>query len=78
MFKGSNLLDLSTWTLPHFCWGIWKERNNRIFRDREELSFVLGENIYRRIKENYEVRKGGDIENYGNKREKEKDRRTKR
>ena len=58
MFKGLDLLDLSTWTLPHFCWGIGKERNNIIFRDREEPTFVLGEKIYRSIKENYEVRKG--------------------
>ena len=78
MFKGLYLLDLCTWTLPHFCRGIWKERNNRIFRDREELAFVLAEKIYRNVKENYQIRKGGDIENGGNKREKEKDRRTNR
>ena len=64
--------------LPHFCWGVWNERNNRIFRDREEPTYVLVEKIYRNIKENYQVRKGGDIENGGNKKEKDKDRRTKR
>ena len=56
MLKCSNLLDFGTWTLTHFFRGIWKERNNRIFRDREELSFILGEKIYRNIKENYQVR----------------------
>ena len=78
MFKGLDLLDLSTWTLPHFCWGVQKERNNRIFRESEEPAYVLGENIYRNIKENYQVRKGGDIENGGNKKEKDKYRRRKR
>ena len=63
--------------MPHFYWGVWKERNNIIFRDKEEPTFVLGEKIYRSIKKNYEVRNGGDIENGGNKRETEKDRRTK-
>lgn len=73
MFKGSDLLDLRTWTLPHFCWGVWKERNNRIFRDREEPAYVLGEKIYRNIKKNYKVRKGGDIKNGGNKKDKDKE-----
>lgn len=30
------------------------------------------------MKENYQIRKGGDIENGGNKKEKDKDKRTKR
>ena len=49
-----------------------------MFRDREEPTFVLGENIYRNIKENYQVRKGGDINNGDKRKEKDKDRRTKR
>lgn len=37
---------------PHVCWGIWKERNNKIFRDREELAKILGRKILKNIKEN--------------------------
>ena len=78
MFNLSILQELSTWILPHYCWSIWKERKNRIFRDREELTLVLGKKIYKNIKENYQVRKGGDIEASGRKMEKEKDRMLKR
>ena len=62
MYKGTNLQPLSTWSLPHFYQGVWKERNNRIFRDREESTFVLADKINSNIKENYQIRKGGDIE----------------
>ena len=40
-------------TLPHLWWGIWKERNNRIFRNKELPGWVLGQNIIRSIKENF-------------------------
>ena len=39
---------------------------------------MLGKKIYNNIKENYQVRKGGDIEVGGKKKEKEKDRMLKR
>ena len=39
---------------------------------------MLGKKIYKNIKENYQVRKGGDIEAGGRKMEKEKDRMLKR
>lgn len=57
---------------------MWKERNNIIFRDREEPGYVLVDKIYSNMKENYQIRKGGDIEDGGKKKEKEKDRRSKR
>ena len=40
-------------TLPHLWWGIWKERNNRIFRDKEMPDWVIGNNIIIAIKENF-------------------------
>ena len=41
----SSHLDLITqliwsWSLLHFCWEIWKERNNQIFRDRRVCRFL--------------------------------------
>ena len=41
-------------TLPHLWWGIWKERNNRIFRNKDFPGWVLGQNIVRAIKEKFE------------------------
>ncbi len=63
---------------PHFCWSIWKERNNQIFRDREEPTLVVGRKIFSNIKENFYVRKGGEFETGGKKKEKVKDRSRKR
>jgi ribonuclease HI len=48
------------WLLPHFCWGIWKERNNRIFREKEEPTVVVERKIHKLLKENYQVSKGDD------------------
>ena len=56
--------------MPHFFWGIWKERNNRTSRNKEEPAKIVGKKIYRMMKENYRLRKGGDIEKGGRKREK--------
>lgn len=28
LFKDTNIQSISNWALPHFYWGIWKERNN--------------------------------------------------
>lgn len=40
-------------TLPHLWWGIWKERNNRIFRNKDFPGWVLSQNIVRSTKENF-------------------------
>ena len=66
--------EISSWFLPHFCWSIWKERNNWIFRDREEPTLVVGRKTFCNIKENFSVRKGGDFEIGGRNKEKVKDR----
>ena len=78
LFKGSVMQEISSWILPHFCWSIWKEINNQIFKDREELALVVGRKIFSNIKENFSVRKGGDFEIEGRKKEKVKDRSRKR
>lgn len=78
MFNGSTLQEFSSWFLPHFCWNIWKERNNQIFRDREELALVVGRKIFSNIKDNFSMRKGGLFEIGGRKKEKVKDRVRKR
>ena len=78
LFNMSVLQEKSSSILPHFCWSIWKERNNRIFRDREELAIVVGRNIYCNIKENYSVRNRGEFEVGGRKNEKAKDRKRNR
>ena len=44
-------------TLPHLWWGIWKERNNRISRNKEVPRWVLGQNIIRAFKENFRSQK---------------------
>ena len=53
-------------------------RRNRIFRDREELALVVGRKTFNNIKENFSVKKGGDFEIGGRKKEKVKDRSRKR
>ena len=78
MLKGSNLQELGSWIMPLFCWGIWKERNNRTFREKEESASIVGKKTYKMMKENYCVRKGGEIEMGGKKWEKEKDGKVKR
>ncbi len=70
--------DHSDWILPHFCWGIWKERNNRIFRDREEPAIILGKKVSKNIKENLQVLKEEEEEEGDRKIAKEKDRNLKR
>lgn len=69
---------ISSWSLPHFYWGIWKERNNNIFKDREAPTFVIANKIVTTMKENFTVRKEGDIEEGGNTIVKKKDRERKR
>lgn len=62
------------WILPHFFWGIWKECNNRIFRDREACEFIIAKNIDGLTSENYAITKGGNIKEGGNNKAKKKDR----
>lgn len=35
VFKGYEINFLWSWVMSHICWGVWKERNNRIFREKE-------------------------------------------
>ena len=68
---------ISSWSLPHFYWGIWIEKNNYIFRDRESPTFVIDDKIEGTMKENFSIRKGGDSEG-GNNIGKKKNRERKR
>ena len=56
LFNGFFLQEISSRILPHFCWSIWKDRNNRIFRDRDELAIVVGRKIFSNIKNGGELR----------------------
>lgn len=47
--------NLWSLTLPMICWGIWKERNNRIFREKKYNTQVVFEKICRAIKENINI-----------------------
>lgn len=58
--KNSDVQFLWKITLPHLWWGIWKERNNRIFRNREVPGWVLGQNIIRAFKENFRSQRNTD------------------
>lgn len=40
-------------SLPHNAWGIWKERNNRVFIDLDTAPFVVVVRIHNAIKENF-------------------------
>ena len=66
------------WTLPHFCWGVWKERNNHIFRDREVPVNVLLDKINGYLRENFLIRKVGLSNKGGMYKDREEDKRTKR
>lgn len=39
--------------LPHVAWDIWKERNNRIFRDKNSYVFFIACRIQNAIKKNF-------------------------
>ena len=51
--KDPDVLFLWKLTLPHLWWGIWKERNNQIFRSKDLPRWVLGQNVIKAIKENF-------------------------
>jgi ribonuclease HI len=78
MLKDMKMHEFSKWMLPHFFWGIWKERNNRIFRDDEVPSKILPDKITKCLVENFSVIKGGNPFDGGNKGNKDKDKRSKR
>ena len=62
------------WILQHFYWGIWKEHNNRIFREREPLEFIIAEKIECLTLENYVITKGKNIEEGGKYKTRKEDR----
>lgn len=76
--KSTDAKNFGAWLLPHFCWGIWKERNNRIFREKKDPTAVVERKIHKLLKENYQVSKGNDIANEENTRKQAKDTQTKR
>ena len=47
-------------SLPHLWWGIWKERNNKIFRNKDLPGWVLGQNIVREITKNFKSQRKSD------------------
>ena len=58
--------------------GVWKERNNGIFRDREVSNNVLIEKVKSNLREKQIIRKGGIPNDGGNSKDREKDGRMKR
>ena len=70
--------DYYAWFLPRFCWSIWKERNNKIFRDREEPTKILGRKILKNIKENLQLKEEGEADIGDRKKVKVKDKDLKR
>ncbi len=61
--------SIGSQSLLHFCWGIQKEQNNRIFRDRESHEFFIAKKIEGLMKENLTTTKEGNIEEGGNQRQ---------
>ncbi|KAH9291439.1 hypothetical protein KI387_043370, partial [Taxus chinensis] len=45
-------------TLPHLLWGLWKIRNDSVFRDQKPLIVVAKRKILAAIKENLKLFKG--------------------
>lgn len=47
------------WNLlpPHVCWGVWKERNNWVFREEERGEEVVGEILGKLVMDNVMVAK---------------------
>ena len=72
--QGLNSQLLSSWILPHFCWGIWKEHKNRIFRDREAPEVIIAKKTKGLMIENYAITREGDIKVGGNSKAKKEDR----
>ena len=46
------------WALPHVCWGVWKEQNNCIFKDKESNAKVVFHKCLNALLENYTHTKG--------------------
>lgn len=51
-FKKSFCVKAMVFCLPFVSWNIWKERNNKVFRNKEMLEGDLHAKIVRAIKEN--------------------------
>ena len=45
------------WTLPHVCWGVLKEKNNIIIREKETNAKVFFHKILNALLENYNINK---------------------
>lgn len=40
-------------SLPHIAWGLWKEINNKVFKDMESIALVVAIRIRNAIKDNF-------------------------
>ena len=56
--EGIEAPNYNKWALPHFGWGIWKERNNKIFRDANLTTRIVFEKIQNALLKNYMFIKG--------------------
>lgn len=52
-FRGELVSSLWWYSFPHIFWGIWKESNDRIFRETSTPSWLIGKKIIRKLKENF-------------------------
>lgn len=57
-WKGINIYTIRKWALPHFGWGIWKERNNHIFKDASLPAKITSGKIHNALIENFLICKG--------------------
>ena len=65
---------MSSWILPHFYWGIWKEYSNKIFRDKEAPQVIIAKKTKGLMTENYAITKEGEINVGGNSKSRKEDR----
>lgn len=59
-WQGSGLQAISKWALPYFGLDIWKEHNNRIFRDASLPAKIVSGKIQNALLENYMFIKGSN------------------
>lgn len=78
MFSEMKCHIYNRWLLPHFCWDVWKERNNCIFRDSEATGRTLLEKIKKNLLENYATNNGGNPMVEGNREIREEEKRQRR
>lgn len=50
-----SIQRLQDFTFSYIAWGVWKEQNNRLFRDKEMSENNVFEISFRLIVENYNI-----------------------